>query len=267
MRKVDATNFIFDQIKSSYSEREAQLLSKYVVDDLFDNTYHITEEKLQAIIKDLNNQKPLQYISHKAFFYGHEFYVDESVLIPRPETEEIVTLALSNIEAHKPIKVLDIGSGSGCISISIKKERPNTFVTAIDVSEKAINVAMRNAKALGTDINFIQKNFLEDKSFDQSFDIVISNPPYITIEERQTMQKNVLNYEPHLALFVEDDALIFYRHIAKWSIKQNPNVKVFCEINERFGQETCQVFEACGYSHAVLHKDMQSKERIVEAWR
>lgn len=223
-------------------------------------------EQLQSITKNLLQHKPVQYVLGEAWFYEMKFYVNEHVLIPRPETEELVELVAS---CQLPItSILEIGTGSGCIPITLKKQLPKATITSIDVSVHALAVAQQNAKNLNAPVTFIELDFLYEDNWHalNCYDTIVSNPPYIKQSECNTMNQNVLDYEPHIALFVNnDDALIFYRKIALFGKTHlNTNGKIFVEINERLGNETLALFESYGYN-AILKKDMQQKNRMIIA--
>jgi release factor glutamine methyltransferase len=224
----------------------------------------------EAILTELKNQKPIQYILGETFFYGLRFEVNENTLIPRPETEELVDWIISeNKKAghFKNPKILDIGTGSGCIAISIAKNHPNAKVFAIDISEKALEVAKKNAKLNEVSIAFLQKNILETVSLEQDFDIIVSNPPYVRNLEKEEINKNVLEFEPHLALFVEDnDALLFYSKIATLAKKNlTPNGKLFFEINQYLGKETVELLQKTGFKNIELRKDIYGNDRMIAA--
>lgn len=169
------------------------------------------------------NEKPIQYITGEAWFYGLQFEVNENTLIPRPETEELVEWIVESQKSKaksQKLEILDIGTGTGCIPISLKANLPEANISAIDISEKALEVAKRNATSNKVEINFIQTNILEEEDLHTQFDVIVSNPPYVRNLEKEEIKKNVLDYEPHLALFVEDnDALLFYRKIAELALK------------------------------------------------
>jgi len=171
---------------------------------------------IKEAIRELQKHKPIQYILGETVFFSYRFLVDENVLIPRPETEELVDWVLTTVTlTSKPLKIIDIGTGSGCIAISLAKSLPNAEVTAVDVSAKALQVARRNAELNGVTINFLQQDILQTTALPDTYDIIISNPPYVRSLEKAEMQANVLEYEPHLALFVSDtDPLLFYDRIA-----------------------------------------------------
>ena len=222
------------------------------------------------ILSDLKIHKPIQYILGETEFYGLPFEVNQSTLIPRPETEELVGLILSNNQITKstnPLKIIDIGTGSGCIAIALAKNILNAEVFAIDVSEKALKVAQKNAELNEVNVTFLQKNILETDDLEQTFDIIVSNPPYVRNLEKIEINANVLEYEPHLALFVEDnDALLFYRkitYLAKKNLK--PNGQLYFEINQYLGKETLELLENFGFKNIELKKDIYGNDRMIFA--
>lgn len=215
------------------------------------------EAELEAIIKRINNNEPIQYILQEAEFCGRLFFVDKNVLIPRPETELLVNEVIGFVK-DKPFHILDVGTGSGCIAVTLACELPNATVTATDISNAAIDVAHKNSLTFNTFVEFFQNDALTEDLPES--DIIVSNPPYIAKTESSSMAPNVLEHEPHLALFVEDDdPLIFYKAIAK-----NKAKAFFLEINERFGNEVRSVFEEKGYKAEII-KDIDNKDRIVKA--
>ncbi len=223
----------------------------------------------KAIVSDLKIQKPIQYILGETEFYGLRFEVNENTLIPRQETEELVELTV--VESRKSkvesLKILDIGTGSGCIAISLAKNISNSEVFAIDVSEKALATAQKNAEINDVNVTFVLKNILETEDLENQFDIIVSNPPYVRNLEKAEIKPNVLEYEPHLALFVADtDALLFYRKIAELAKKNlNPNGKLYFEINQYLGTETVELVESFGFKNIKLIKDIYQNNRIVFA--
>ncbi|MFV5688403.1 peptide chain release factor N(5)-glutamine methyltransferase [Flavobacterium sp. ZT3R25] len=229
-----------------------------------------------SILEPLKKEIPIQYLLGKTSFYGLEFEVNENVLIPRPETEELVdwiSKSNSKIERLKNLKILDIGTGSGCIAISLAKNIPNAQVFAIDVSEKALATAKKNANINTVNITFINQNILEVASLsaveglNQQFDIIVSNPPYVRNLEKEEIKKNVLENEPHLALFVEDnDALIFYRKIAELAQKNlSPNGQLYFEINQYLGKEMIGLLEKMNFKNIELRKDIYGNDRMIRS--
>lgn len=229
-----------------------------------------------TITERLNNNEPIQYILGETEFYGRRFLVNDSVLIPRPETEELVKYVVEKQKNQFPISIssnqlsiLDIGTGSGCIAISLAKELPNFKVTAYDISEKALETAKRNAELNKADVIFEKVDILSSQFLilNSQFSIILSNPPYVTKQEIERMQKNVLDFEPHLALFVEDsEPLIFYEAIANFAFNNlTDNGLVAVEINEALGEETAEVFRRKGFSEVEIIKDIHQKDRFVSA--
>lgn len=235
-------------------------------------------------IKQLQKHKPIQYILGKTEFYGLPFFVNEHTLIPRPETEELVEWIIevesqktkdksqmTHVESSKlqnPKKILDIGTGTGCIAISLTKNIKDASVYALDVSSDALEIARKNARKNEVAIQFIQQNILEANSKFQipnSVDIIVSNPPYVRNLEKEEIKPNVLEFEPHLALFVpNDDALIFYRKIAQ--IAQEilaPNGLLFFEINQYLGKETVGLLQNLGFKNITLRKDLLGNDRMI----
>lgn len=219
-------------------------------------------QQLKEIASRLNAHEPLQYVLEEAWFFGRPFYVNQSVLIPRPETEELVQEVLK----HRPLqRIVDIGTGSGCIPITLKLEHPLAEVYAVDISEPALAVAQQNALTLGAEVHFLQQDILKDTVPLQQVDVVVSNPPYIALQEKADMEKHVVDFEPHLALFVTDeDPLIFYNVIAlksKSILRDNGILMV--EINARFGAEVATMFTTLGYRDVTVLKDITGKDRMV----
>ncbi|MCK6607743.1 MAG: peptide chain release factor N(5)-glutamine methyltransferase [Flavobacterium sp.] len=280
--KALKTHF-FNSLKNIHDEQEIEsfffILTEYLhnlkrVDVALNPNFELSEDdvkKWNAILSELQQEKPIQYITGEAWFYGLQFEVNENTLIPRPETEELVEWILNSpITKHpSPINILDIGTGTGCIPISLKANLPEVNVSAIDVSEKALEVAKRNAVSNKVEINFIQTNILEVEDLNQYFDIIVSNPPYVRNLEKEEIKKNVLDYEPHLALFVEDtDALLFYRKIAQLALKNlTPNGLLFFEINQYLGKETVELLENMGFKNIELKKDIYGNDRMVKSTR
>lgn len=232
------------------------------------------EEKLYAILQRLQKGEPLQYILGEADFFGMKFKVNRHVLIPRPETEELVDFALKTIlpaALKNQIRMIDIGTGSGCIAITMKKNMPDSFMLAVDKSEQAIELAMQNDKLLRTDVDFLTLDFLDERTWAAlgAFDVIISNPPYITRLEFAALMKRVSEFEPHQALIAEDvDPFIFYSKIAEFGKKHlKPGGYVFAEMNSAHAKEIASVFQRNGYRKLVMLKDLQGHDRILEARR
>lgn len=230
------------------------------------------EQKLKKYLQELLKHKPVQYVLNEAWFYKSKFFVNEHVLIPRPETEELVEWIVedfrcSMFDEYKEIKILDIGTGSGCIAVSLKKELQNINITAIDISEEALKIAKKNAKALHARINFFQTDFLNEAKWNSfgKYDIIVSNPPYISEEEKNSLAKNVTAFEPAVALFVpNNNVLIFYEKIAKFmQTHLQTNGNVYAEIHENYSHEVQQIFSKHNFK-TEIKKDMYGKERMIK---
>lgn len=237
--------------------------------------YKIKKEKIQLLniaLERLKKEEPIQYIIGSTEFFGHSFIVNKNTLIPRPETEELVAWVLSEIEKAslqqgKISTILDIGTGSGCIPISIAKEVKNTNLTAIDISEEALKTAQKNAENNKVHIQFTKANILTKAKLDKQYDIIISNPPYVRNIEKKEIKNNVLQNEPHLALFVTDNnPLVFYEKIATLA-KQHLTKKgiLFFEINQYLGEETKQLLIQKGFKNVELRKDIFNNDRMIKA--
>ncbi|WP_299224330.1 peptide chain release factor N(5)-glutamine methyltransferase [uncultured Psychroserpens sp.] len=240
-----------------------------VLNPNFEVNKHQKQQFLEAL-EFLKQEKPIQYIIGETEFYGLTFKVNEHTLIPRPETEELVDLIIKDTEARSP-KILDIGTGSGCIAVTLAKQIPNAKLQAIDVSTEALDMAQKNAMLNAVTVDFIQKDILlADHSkieFKEPFDIIVSNPPYIRDLEKKEIRPNVLNYEPHQALFVNDNnPLQFYTAIcefARYNLKNNG--KLYFEINEYLGKDTVQLLENYNFKAIELKKDLFGRDRIIRA--
>ena len=222
-----------------------------------------------SILEQLKKEIPIQYILGVTHFYGLEFEVNSAVLIPRPETEELVDWIVqkSKIKNQKStIKILDIGTGSGCIAIALAKNLSNAQVFALDVSEQALATAKTNAEKNQVQLSFIHQSILETEDLGQQFDVIVSNPPYVRELEKLEIKKNVLENEPHLALFVEDnDALIFYRKIAQLAQKNlNSEGQLYFEINQYLGQEMLDLLRKMGFKNCELRKDIYGNDRMIQ---
>lgn len=222
-----------------------------------------------SILEKLKKEVPIQYLLGKTNFYGLDFEVNENVLIPRPETEELVEWIInenSGLDKSRRLKILDIGTGSGCIAISLAKNLPNAEVYAIDISKKALETAKRNAINNNVEVTFIYKDILELELLKDNFDIIVSNPPYVRNLEKEEIKKNVLDYEPHLALFVEDNnALVFYKKIAALAQKNlKENGQLFFEINQYLGEEMNSLLESMNFRNIELRRDIYDNDRMMK---
>lgn len=228
--------------------------------------------RLLQMLTELQNGRPVQYVIGETFFYGLPFKVSPSVLIPRPETEELVEWVIeSNALAAVTgdhLRLIDIGTGSGCIAVSIKKKLPTTKVFALDISKDALDIASANAILNQVDIHFIEadiRNFVTP----EKFDVIVSNPPYIRLQEKEEMEDHVLDHEPHLALFVPDESpLVFYEAIADfaWASLSDFGL-LFFEINANLGKQTVEMLASKSFINIELRKDMQGKDRMVKCQR
>ena len=268
------------ELSSLYDEKEIESFF-YIILEQFHNKKRIDlalnpEMEMDAlqllrwetVLSELKKEKPIQYILGETEFYGLRFLVNENTLIPRPETEELVEWIIESTNSELEItnlKILDIGTGSGCIAISLAKNLPNAEFSAIDVSEKALETANKNALINEVEVNFILKNILETEDLDAEFDIIVSNPPYVRNLEKEEIKPNVLKYEPHLALFVEDnDALLFYRKIAELAKKNlSENGRLYFEINQYLGKEMVELLENLGFKEVILKKDIYGNDRMI----
>ncbi len=277
----EASQQLLFQLFHLYDEREAKNITDWVIENItgwkkIDRVSNnavplssVQETLLRQYTTELQNHKPVQYVLQEAWFYKMKLYVDENVLIPRPETEELVEWII-NEEKSKKSKdktILDVGTGSGCIPLALKKYLPACEIHACDISEAALAVAEKNAAIQGLDIHFQHCNILSELSRKSLpiFDIIVSNPPYIPQQDKTLMAANVLNHEPHLALFVADnDPLIFYKAIADFSLTHlNKDGTLYVEIHEDLGLAAVNLFKESGYSEVELRKDLQEKNRMI----
>lgn len=279
---TETVAYIYNSLKDIYPSGEIGSFTRLIMDRvcgiqphkfLFckDKELSDTEKsRIREIVERLKKSEPIQYILGISDFYGLEFIVSPGVLIPRPETEELVELIIQDFENQSP-KILDIGAGSGCIAITLGKYLKSAEVFAVDISGEALATARKNARKNGVPVTFIQTDILSlDKSVMDIpflFDIIVSNPPYVKESEKSTMEKNVLNYEPHQALFVSDnDPLLFYRCIARFGkIKLKKAGHLYFEINAQCGQETKEMLETEGYRNIELIRDISGNDRIIKA--
>lgn len=278
----DVIKFFRQELNGLYDAGEIETFISYCFEaylnlrktDLLLKASHTMSEsellKFNSAVKQLKQYRPIQYILGKADFYKLHFRVTDQVLIPRPETEELVAFMLEDIKQNHAASILDIGTGSGCIAITLKKNRPSAHVFAMDISTSALELAKENATLNQTDITFFQQDILmvpTCRSPETYFDFIVSNPPYICISEKEKMSKNVLDYEPHLALFVKDeDPLLFYRAIADFSLQHLKEKGVlYLEVNEAYGLETKDMLHEKGFKNLALIRDLNNKNRILRA--
>lgn len=226
-------------------------------------------KEVEDILARLKQREPLQYILQEAPFCGLSFHVEKGVLIPRPETEELVEWMVSDYQKAGKVRILDIGTGSGCIPVALAERLPEAEVASCDVSAEALRVAAVNVKRYGDKVTLFQADILQDELPDCRVDVVVSNPPYITDSERKDMEENVLGWEPELALFVPDtDPLRFYRRIARKGLDWlTEGGALYFEINRAYGAETVRMLEAYGYRDIALRKDLSGNDRMIKAVR
>jgi release factor glutamine methyltransferase len=295
MKLAAAARYIRNSLEGIYPTNEAVIMADMLLehftsfskgDRLMNKETDLTQEQEAAIhkgVERLLKHEPIQYIMNKCWFYGMELFVDPSVLIPRPETEELVAWIINDVRSSgynvfsrgtanadetDLLKILDVGTGSGCIALALKKAMPGAEVWGCDLSEEALNVARRNGSALDIRVDFQGLNFLDQLQQKQlpTVNILVSNPPYIPFRDKDLMNKNVVDHEPHTALFVPDeDPLIFYRALAKFaSHRLHENGSIYMEIHEDLGDDVVQLFSDEGYNKIELRKDMQQKNRMIK---
>ena len=269
-----------DALSPIYGEREARSITKLVLEtELELSSVHLTferfrlltqpqQQRLQLILERLLKHEPVQHILGEADFYGLKFKVNKNVLIPRPETEELVEWAISliKITGGEGLHILDIGAGTGCIPIALAKTLKLANIEACDVSEEALQLAAENNVLNATNVRFFKLDILIEPLTEDSYDLIISNPPYIAQSEREDLAPHVINFEPHLALFAPtEDALIFYKSIAKKasSALKNGGILLF-EINEAKGPEVVELLTGFGYREIELRKDLSGKDRMIK---
>lgn len=265
--------------RSLYGDREGRSVARVVFEDALGVRNMLREDllseeeltRLERISAQLRSGEPVQYAVGVAHFYGLVFKVDHRVLIPRPETEELVHWILEDHPKKDVLKVLDIGAGSGCIALALKKNRPGWAVTALDASAGALEIVRANAESLNLPLDFLRMNILDEQNWSQlsRFDLMVSNPPYIPRREASLMPEQVRRFEPEEALFVEDEQpLIFYEKIARLGQeKLSGGGQVYVEINEYNAAEVVDVFRRAGYRDVTLQRDMQGKDRMVRSSR
>ena len=230
-------------------------------------TQHRNTEEFKTFIDELSRHRPIQYIIGETEFAGMTFCVDESVLIPRPETEELVNWALEVAGPLPSPRILDIGTGSGCIPVTLAKKLPGAQVHALDVSPSALRTARKNAERLEAEVKFFEHDILSPADLEHSYDIFISNPPYVRKSEKELMRDNVLKHEPEIALFVcDEDPLLFYRRIAEHAILSlKSGGHVFFEVNESLAQQTAELLREGPFENIEIRKDIYDRERMIRA--
>jgi len=276
----DAFNTFKQTLAPLYDAQEADAITTLVLSELtgyskaklkaFPET-ELTDEqskKLSGILNQLQTGHPLQYILGHTEFYGLSFEVNPNVLIPRPETEELVSWIIESAGTSSAISLLDIGTGSGCIAITLKHEMQQATVSAIDISTGALETAKRNAANNKVEVNFIHADILahEHIKFNEKLDVIVSNPPYVTETDKRQMHTNVTDFEPHSALFVpEENPLLFYNAIADFAVKKlKSNGLLFFEINESYGKATVDMLSLKSFTNIELKKDMSGRDRMIK---
>ncbi|MFO8066775.1 MAG: peptide chain release factor N(5)-glutamine methyltransferase [Bacteroidales bacterium] len=282
---VSVWKWFYNSLKEDYPENELSSIRNIFFEHYFNikqtdivlkKDLLFSESDIVTVIKGikkLKNNVPLQYITGKAYFLDYTFNVNENTLIPRKETEELVLMASDVISRKYPylkqVKILDIGTGSGCIAVSIANRIKNSYVTAVDISDKTLEVAKSNADLIGVKVNFLKYNIFDElKAHNIHYDVIISNPPYVRELEKAHMHNNVLDYEPEIALFVDDsDPLLYYREICK-KAQQGllvENGMLFFEINEYLSDETASLIRKYGFDSIEIHEDINGKKRFISA--
>ena len=266
MQFQDYFHAFSEALATIYSKEESRILYRYFLEDFQERKLVNLASEFKKVTEELKKGKPYQQILGYTEFYGNRFFVDENVLIPRPETEELLELAISKIKNLKSkiqnLKLLDVGTGSGIIPITLKKYFPDAEISAMDISEKVLEIAQKNAYFHQTEIKFLQADYL-NTDLTEKYDVIISNPPYIVIDENTEIEDTVKGFEPNIALFSPtSDALIFYRKIAKDCENHlKENGLFFLEINQKLGKETLELSK--NFSESELVKDLSGNDRFV----
>lgn len=278
MTTREAINRLRENLAGVYDPREIESMTRVIFEDVLlwkpvdivmrdqEPLPSFFDTKLDGIIDRLLRHEPLQYILGKARFHGHSFAVTPATLIPRPETEQLVDMIVDQ-NPGSDLRVLDIGTGSGCIAISLARALKFAHVTATDISPQALTVAQQNAAALKTRVSFVQQDILTTQAPREAWDIIVSNPPYITMSERSAMERNVLDYEPGSALFVPDDnPMLYYRPIAAYaSLALASAGRLYLEINRAMGSQVVQTLQQAGLKNIQLHNDFNGNPRFATA--
>ncbi|WP_271424218.1 peptide chain release factor N(5)-glutamine methyltransferase [Aequorivita sinensis] len=285
MKISELKNYFHEQLSGLYPSEEIQSFF-YILSEEYLNLSRVnfalnpeTEvsandyDKFQIALFKLNNHEPIQYIIGETEFYGLPFKVNKYTLIPRPETEELIDYIISNhkttTQHSEPTSILDIGTGSGCIAVSLAKNLSNAKVSALDISEKAIQVATENAEINNVKVDFFQTDIIKVTALPEHYDIIVSNPPYVRELEKEMMQENVLRHEPDSALYVTNsDPLLFYRSISRLAkIHLKPGGKLFFEINEYLADEMIQLLKDEGFKKIEVKKDIFGKDRMMKCFK
>ena len=276
MTRREILHKITSELTPLYGENEARsiaLLTATSLSGLDRNAFFVEPNQrleigdLAAVIERLKQGYPVQYLLGKTEFFGYEFRVEQGVLIPRPETEELVAWVLAEESSRRPCRMLDVGTGSGCIALSLALEHPSAQISAVDLSDRALSVARLNAENLGVEIDLRKADALHglESAFDHRFEVIVSNPPYVPQRDWATMDRNVRDYEPHEALFVpDDDPLIFYRSIARQAREMlTEGGRIYFEIYYLYGEQMRQMLVDEGYTDVVLREDLFGKPRMI----
>lgn len=280
---TETVAYIQDTLQNHYPPSEIKAFTRLIMERVCNIQIHqfllckdkkLSEkekEKIHNIVERLTKYEPIQYIFGKTDFYGFEFLVNPSVLIPRPETEELVELIVRDYPGNKEIEIMDIGTGSGCIAIALKRLLPHAQLSAIDISPEALKVAEKNASLNRASIFFYQKDILDPHrtadSIEPDFDVIVSNPPYVMEKEKAAMEPNVLDYEPHQALFVPDnDPLLYYRNITRFAEqKLKKRGYLYFEINSQLGEQVVNMLRMMEFKNVELIQDLSGHDHFVKA--
>lgn len=279
---TETLSYIYDSLKGVYPVQEVTSFTHLIMEKVCNVPSHkllfgkdteisaIEKEEIKDIVERLKRYEPIQYILGQTEFYNQKFLLDPSALIPRPETEELVGRIIKDYEGKKPA-ILDVGTGSGCIAVTLAIYFPESKITAVDISDSALLLADKNAKLHKVKIDYLKYDILNvqsnDKTISFGLDVIVSNPPYVTYGEMPFMDRNVVDYEPAEALFVEDaDPLKFYRHIARFGKRKlSRGGRIYAEINSRYGQDIFDLFRKERYKKIEVFKDMSGRDRFVKA--
>jgi len=263
------------KLSNTFAKEEIENFFYWIIEDVLDlkridinlnPEQNVENDKLkiiQSYLERLSNEEPIQHILGYTEFYGLKFKVNKDVLIPRPETEELVEWIISDLKDKPSKHITDIGTGSGCIPISLKKHLEQHKISASDVSQKALNLAQKNAKANQVDIDFLEQDILNTDSLNEHIDIIVSNPPYVKSAEKNQISRNVLDFEPHVALFVEDDnPFLFYERIVKLAKKMQKSITIYFEISQYLRKEFEEVMQYLNVNSVEIREDFRGNDRM-----